>query len=64
MTYDNYWTTPPDDDQSGDAARDEYERCPDCGVTGDEPCTKDCGCRWCLARDARLAAQRALKGDA
>lgn len=55
MTYDNWKTTPPDDDPDGDAARDEENRCADCGALGDDPCGPDCGCAACRAKEQKLA---------
>ena len=56
MTYDDWKTTPPDDDPDGEAAERE-DRCPDCGVGPDDPCELGCQCVHCR----RLAAREELR---
>lgn len=47
MTYDDWKTTPPDEDPEGDHQEPDEPGCPDCGAAADDPCARDCGCPRC-----------------
>lgn len=54
MNYDDWKTSPPDDDPEGEQQHDD--RCPSCGASADDDCDPDCLCRLCERKRAQGAA--------
>ena len=46
----SWWNGPPEDDDPLGEHQDE-ENCPDCGAGPEEPCSPECGCRFCRAKE-------------